>query len=128
MARGIDTPPRQIGDWNHDLTLRSEVVRRATSAQMVLTALHADVRWIPPPVVGGPVMTGLLNTIFIHETIHGGVGYGPQSWRMVLDIVDASLESLQKMTSRSAGGGRTRSTGATASSAHCSASRRICSV
>jgi hypothetical protein len=123
MARRIDIPPRQVREWRHDLVafrdtyvdylnktvggpalpaLRAEVLRRAQPAQNVLARLGADFVWIGPPVAGSPVMRGLFNTMFIHETPYGGLTSGmfgnwPTPYQGVIDIVDASLSKLEQM-------------------------------
>jgi hypothetical protein len=123
MARRIDIPPRQVREWRHDLVafrdtyvdylnktvsgpalpdLRAEVLRRAQPAQVALTRLRADFVWIGPPVAGSPVMRGLFNTTFIHETPYGGLTNGmfgnwPTPYQGVIDIVDASLSKLEQM-------------------------------
>jgi hypothetical protein len=123
MARAIDIPPGNIREWRRDLVafrnsyvdylnktlnsnhpipraLRSEVVRRAQPAQMVLSKLNADFRWEPPPITQTPPMHGLINTIFVHETPFGGTSglfNWPKSYEGIIDLVDTSLSALAQM-------------------------------
>jgi len=61
----------------------------------------------PPPGFAGriPVLTGLRNLAFVHETVHGVVGItrGPPMWQRVLDstvAADATLADLEQRARR----------------------------
>jgi hypothetical protein len=127
VSRGIDIPPKEIEKWRHELVsfrntyvdylnktlgdaqapqrhlqLRSEVIRQATPAQHILNRLGAQLSWLPPPAVGGPVLSGLINTAFIHEGPYGYAGSGlfgsgGQSYQAVIDLLDASIASLDRI-------------------------------
>lgn len=124
--RGIDVAPSQIEEWRHDLVsfrnvyveylnktlgdreapqknlaLRSQVMRAATPAQTAMNAIGAGVSWLPPPAAGGPVLSGLVNMVFIHESVHGYAGgmfgTGGQPYQAIIDVVDSALASLDRL-------------------------------
>ncbi len=81
---------------------RSEVARRAQSAQVALDRLGHPFVWLPPPITQTGPMHGLLNTIFVHETPFGGFSSGmfgewPKSYEGILTVVDAALADVERL-------------------------------
>lgn len=124
--RLVDTSPRRLRDWKEDVSafreaygrylnatvrgrqhpdqvqaLRSEVNRTAAPAQAVFNRIGADVGW-DLRAQGGPLIRGLVATMFIHESVWGYSGSGMFStggepWRGVLDVTENAIAALDVM-------------------------------
>jgi len=125
MPKSPDPSPRTIRQWNHDLVAfrdayvtylndtlgkngtpalqarRSEVVRLAQPAQVAMDELGASFVWLPPPITQSGPMSGLLNTVFVHETPFGdGAGAlfnWPKSYEGIINLVDSCRAQLATM-------------------------------
>lgn len=86
-------------DPQNALRLRGEVIEAVPAAQDALTVAGVDLAFAPPPMTGGPVMTGLPNTVFLHEQAgyrrHGSAGFKP-TYSAVLDMVRLGAQYLEE--------------------------------
>lgn len=122
MPEGRDVSPKQVIRWQEDLRrfreayvaylnatvlagrhptsepqLRSQVSRFVPAAQAALGAIQAEVGW-DLRHSGGPLILGLVNMTFLHETSHGysgGLMPGVPPYQAVLDTIDGALASLE---------------------------------
>jgi hypothetical protein len=83
--------------------LRGELMERAAVAQQALNQAGVDVVRYPPPATGGPVISGLANTIFVHETDFLPFGSMPPFYEKVLEVIrlgEGYLRSRQEKAER----------------------------
>ena len=69
--------------------LRSELRHQVAAAQLALGTAGVELAMYPAPAIGGPVVHGLPNLMFIHETTAGYQGM------MGLPFCDKVIEALQ---------------------------------
>jgi hypothetical protein len=79
--------------------LRSEVIAAVPAAQDALTVAGVNLVYSPPPLIGGPVMSGLPNTVFLHEEpgyrLHESTGFKP-TFVAVIDMVRLGAQCLEE--------------------------------
>jgi hypothetical protein len=93
-------PPSGSGLDAEARRLRGELQHRLAEAQMAIDAVGVGLAMLPPPAFGGPVLKGLTNTLFIHETSQGYTGMGaPPFFEKVLEtlqVADGYLERKER--------------------------------
>jgi hypothetical protein len=86
-------------DRDKALRLRGEVLEAVPAAQDALTVAGVDFVVTPPPMIGGPILRGLPNLVFLHEEpgyrLEEGFGYKP-SFGHVLDMVRLGAQYLEE--------------------------------
>jgi hypothetical protein len=79
--------------------LRGEVIAAVPLAQNALTVAGVNMVYAPPPLTGGPVMSGLPNTVFLHEQpgyrLHKSMGFKP-TFADVIDTVRLAAQYLEE--------------------------------
>jgi hypothetical protein len=74
---------------------RASLVRRAARAQRAVNASGFQLRILPPPVLGDPMLTALPQQMFAHETSEFACGVDPLvTAAMVLDGFGVALGAL----------------------------------
>lgn len=69
-------PPEEGGLSSRAAELRAELLSRVAKAQRAVSQSGVHLVLTPPPAFGGPVLHGLSNLLFVHETIRGYTGMG----------------------------------------------------
>jgi hypothetical protein len=81
------------------LRLRAEVTAAVPAAEDALTVAGVNLAYSPPPMIGGPIMRGLPNTVFLHEEpgyrLHSWSGFKP-TFVAVLDTVRLGTQVLEE--------------------------------
>jgi hypothetical protein len=80
------------------MQLRAEVIARLPQAERALGIAGVNMAYLPPPLTGGPVMRGLVNTVFLHEEpgyrLQGWAGQKP-TYAGVIDMLRLGAQHLE---------------------------------
>lgn len=84
------------GGTGDAVKVRRQVSAAIRAASNAARLAGTDLAIYPPPAVGGPVLRGLANVAFAHETVHGVIGlHGPPAWQRVLDMTETGIAQLE---------------------------------